>query len=109
MRINHALFVLLFTVPLTAQEAPLPVVTPRTADPDVMLIATAVEPIRTFHGPSLAEAARNNDFATFDALYREAKQRGEAVAQFETLHQLWTYNVTDPIGAFYGQEMYERL
>ncbi|MEA2463946.1 MAG: hypothetical protein QOJ98_1693 [Acidobacteriota bacterium] len=109
MRLNHALFVLLFTIPLTAQEEPLPVVTARNAAPEVMLIATAVEPIRDFRGPTLAEAARANDFISFDALYREAGQRGESVAAYETLHELWVYSVTDPIGAFYGTDMYEKL
>jgi hypothetical protein len=74
-----------------------------------MLIATAVEPVRSFHGPTLAEAARANDFISFDALFNEAKRRGEPVAQFEALHQLWLYNMTDPTGAFYGAEMYETL
>lgn len=111
MRRNHTLVVLLFTITLTAQEAPLPVVTARntTDAPEVMLIATAVEPIREYHGPTLAEAARANDYVSFDALYREARARGESVAQYETLHELWTYSVTDPIGAWYGEEMYERL
>ncbi|HYK01172.1 MAG TPA: hypothetical protein VE974_05405 [Thermoanaerobaculia bacterium] len=109
MRLNHALVVLLFTIPLTAQEEPLPVVTARDAAPEVMLIATAVEPIREFRGPTLAEAARANDFISFDALYREARQRGEPVAPFETLHELWVYSVTNPIGAFYGTDMYEQL
>lgn len=109
MRLNYALFVLLFTTGFAAQEEPLPLVSPRTTPaPDVMLIATAVEPIRDFPTPTLAEAARNNDWASFDQLYREARKRGEG-AQFQTLHELWTYNVTDPIGAFYGTDMYERL
>jgi hypothetical protein len=109
VRLHHALFVLLFTISATAQEEPLPVVTARNAAPEVMLIATAVEPIRDFRGPTLAEAARANDFISFDALYREAMQRGESVAAYETLHELWLYNVTDPIGAFYGADMYEKL
>jgi hypothetical protein len=109
VRPNHALFVLLFTLTLTAQEAPLPVVTAREAAPEVMLIATAVEPIRDFREPTLSEAARANDFISFDALYQEAKQRGESVAAFETLHELWVYTVTSPIGAFYGADMYEKL
>jgi hypothetical protein len=111
VRLHYALFVLLFTTSYTtAQEEPLPAVVTRTVPAaDVMLIATAVEPLRVEHAPTLAEAARLNDFNTFDALYREAKERGEAVAQYETLHQLWTYAMTNPIGSFYGEEMYERL
>jgi hypothetical protein len=109
VRLHHALFVLLFTISLTAQEDPLPVVTARNTAPEVMLIATAVEPIREFRGPTLAEAARANDFISFDALYREARQRGESVAAFEPLHELWLYSVTDPIGAFYGADLYAKL
>jgi len=109
VRLNHALVVLLFTIPLTAQEEPLPVVTARDAAPEIMLIATAVEPIRDFRQPTLAEAARANDFISFDALYREARQRGEPVAAYETLHELWVYSVTDPVGAFYGTDIYEKL
>jgi len=105
VRLKYALFVLLFTTPfIVAQEEPLPLVTARTAIPEVMLIATAVEPIRDFRAPTLAEAARLNDFATFDALYREAPD-----ARFATLHELWTYAMTNPIGSFYDQAMYERL
>lgn len=107
---NAALFVLLFSItPLTGQEEPLPAVTPRSIEPEVMLVALATEPIRDYHQPTLAEAARNNDFVSFDALYRAAKERGENVARFTTLHELWIYNVTDPIGAFYGADMYARL
>jgi hypothetical protein len=109
VRLRYALFVLLFSISLTGQEEPLPPVTPRAPSAEVMLIALASEPIRDYREPSLADAARNNDYVTFDALYREAKARGENVAAFDALHALWTYNVTDPIGAFYGADMYERL
>jgi hypothetical protein len=111
VRLKYALFVLLFTTPfMIAQEDPLPAVTLRAAaGPEVMLIATAVEPIREINAPTLAEAARLNDYNTFDTLYREARQRGENVSQYTTLHELWTYAMTNPIGSFYGEEMYERL
>jgi hypothetical protein len=116
VRIKSALVVLLIavvstaTVTVTGQEEPLPRVTPRSAPfEEFVTVALAVEPVREVHQPTLAEAARNNDFVTFDALYRDARRRGEAVAAFETLHELWVYAVTDPIGAFYGVEMYERF
>ena len=106
MRLKYALFVLLFTSPfIVAQEEPLPVVIARaTAAPEVMLIATAVEPVREYHTPTLAEAARLNDYNTFDTLYRKSPD-----ARFATLHELWTYAMTNPIGSFYGEEMYERM
>jgi hypothetical protein len=53
---------------------------------------------------ALASAAHANDFATFDALYR-----AKPVEAFRPLHELWTYSVTDPGGAFYGQERYQKL
>lgn len=97
------------------QEDPLPPVTQK-ASPDLTAIplaeptiVLAAEPIREYRPPTLFEAARHNDFITFDALYAAAKKRGEDVSQFDALHELWTYSVTDPIGAFYGLELYERL
>lgn len=97
------------------QEEPLPVVVAKTnADiPTIQLaeptIALATEPIREYRPPTLIDAARHNDYITFDALYAAAKKRGDDVAQFDALHELWTYAVTDPIGAFYGIELYQRL
>lgn len=97
------------------QEDPLPPVTPKArpdltaiplAEPTVVL---ATEPIREYRPPTLLDAARHNDYITFDALYAAANKRGEDVSQFDALHELWTYSVTDPIGAFYGPELYERL
>lgn len=61
-------------------------------------------PLVTAGGAPLATAARANDFATFDALYQ-----AKPVEAFRALHQLWTYSVTDPGGAFYGEEMYGRF
>src|SRR6185295_15431336 len=87
----------------------LPAVTSRQivlTEPTVFL---AAEPILETHAPSLVEAARGNDYAMFDALYREAKQRGEKVAQFDTLHELWTWANHDPIGAFYGPDLHARF
>ena len=97
------------------QEEPLPAVIPAAnpttgaiplAEPTIVL---AAEPIREYRPPTLSDAARHNDYITFDALYTAAKRRGENVSQFDALHELWTYSVTDPIGAFYGQELYQRL
>ena len=97
------------------QDEPLPAVIPKAsptlgtiplAAPTIVL---AAEPIREYRPPTLLDAARNNDYITFDALYAAAKKRGEDVSPYDALHELWTYSVTDPIGAFYGQELYERL
>jgi hypothetical protein len=105
------------SVSVTGQQEPLPVVTPKLnpgAAPAIAIEPAAAvylvsDPIREFKLPTLEQAARDNDYVTFDALYRSAKQRGEDVSRFATLHELWTWAITDPIGAFYGREMYARL
>jgi hypothetical protein len=116
VRIKSALIVLLIavastgTVSVTGQEEPMPRVIPAAGfAPDVATVALVVEPLREVRQPTLAEAARNNDFVTFDALFREAKLRGEPVAAYETLHELWVYAISDRIGAFYGAETHDRL
>lgn len=95
------------------QEEPLPVMAPKYVAPQVTivepLVVLASEPVREYQPPTILEAARNNDYLTFDALYIAAKKRGEDVTRFDTLHELWTYSVTDPIGAFYGPELHARL
>lgn len=107
-----------FTFTVTGQEEALPPVKPRLAvlqesDPsspyDNVVLDLAVEPLSGFREPTLAEAAEQNDYATFDALYRAGGTRGESSAAFETLHEVWTFAITDPIGAFYGPDMHARL
>ena len=99
-------------VSVIGQQDPLPVVTARPnaeiplAEPTVVL---AVEPIHEYQAPTLLEAAKRNDFVSFDALYTTARSRGDDVSQFATLHELWTWSVSDPIGAFYGRDLYEKL
>lgn len=115
MRLKSAFAVLLISVAATSpsltgqEDAPLPVVIPKVVLNDAPAIVLAVEPIRETHQPTLVEAARFNDFVTFDALYREAKARGESLGAFSTLHELWSWSMSDPLGAFYGRDMYERL
>lgn len=64
------------------------------------------EPVRysTSTSTTLAEAVRQNDFATFDSMYLAAVRRGEMVQEFADLHRLWTWAMNDPTGAFYGVE-----
>ena len=97
---------------ITGQEEPLPPVQPKTAVEIATLTPSfdlAVEPIHNnTPAPTLAEAARANDFATFDALYTKARGT-ESAAAFATLHELWSWSMNDPVGAFYGEEMYARL
>lgn len=97
------------TFSVTGQEEPLPVITPKEIPLAAPTIALAVEPLAEFRQPTILEAARNNDYISFRSLYDAAVERGENVAQFATLHELWTYAINDPIGAFYGTETYEKL
>jgi hypothetical protein len=94
------------TMPVTGQEEPLPAIQAKTLfEPVTPSIALAVEPIRDLvQQTTLVDAARANDYVTFDALYREAP-----IPAFAMLHELWTFSMTDPIGAFYGEETYARL
>jgi hypothetical protein len=70
----------------------------------VPLLAQESRPAAPSNAARLAEAARANDFTTFDTLYRAAP-----VPAYQTLHELWTYSVTDPAGAFYGADRYNQL
>ncbi|HVE69971.1 MAG TPA: hypothetical protein VNI54_01285 [Thermoanaerobaculia bacterium] len=92
----------LLTSTAIGQEEPLPPVTPRDAP---VLIALALEPE---HAPvprlTLEDAARSNDYATFHQLYER-----DPHPAYAALNELWTYSVNDPIGAFYGADMYERF
>jgi hypothetical protein len=94
-------------LPAIGQEEPLPQVQPRTFAIDAAppVVTLPVEPIREEQAPAtLSEAARANDYATFASLYQQ-----HPVAAYRPLYELWTYSVTDPIGAFYSEETYARL
>ena len=117
MRFKSAVVLLLIVVigtttfPVTGQEEPLPAIQAKGSlaplTPSIVLpseLANVALPPQT-----LESAARANDFITFDALYREAMRNGQSAAAFSTLYQLWTYGVTDPVGAFYDGDIYESL
>jgi hypothetical protein len=114
VRLKSTLVVLLIVVasatPLsvTGQEQPLPTVVPRVSV-DFPTVALVVEPFHAIPQTTLADAARANDFPTFDALFREANRRGEQLGAYATLHELWSSSINDPVGAFYGPELYQRL
>lgn len=100
---RHAVILgaVLLASPIIGQDDPLPAVTPRVQP---VLVALAVEPVHEVESITLEDAARANDYATFHSLF---EQTGSAA--YAPLHELWTYSVNDPIGAFYGAEMYERF
>jgi hypothetical protein len=114
VRLKSTLVVLLMVVavaaplPVTGQEQPLPPVVPRLSV-DFPTVALVVEPFHAVPRTTLADAARANDFPTFDALFREANRRGEQLGAYATLHELWSSSINDPVGAFYGPELYQRL
>lgn len=102
-RYVFALLLVFAVFSLTGQEEPLPTITP------VATIQLPDEPILESHAPTLASAAHANDFATFDAMYSDARRRGDSVRAYAMLHELWQYSIHDPIGAFYGKAMHDRL
>lgn len=115
------------TISVTGQQTPLPRVTPRGAAPapqpaaevpstpqssfwsGEMLVTLPSDPITPAQPATLADAARNNDYATFHALYVQARDRGENVTAYATLHEIWTYAVTEPLGGFYTADMRNRI
>lgn len=101
------------TISVTGQEEPLPVVKRRAGFPfgnDASgAIVLAPETLLENAPANLAEAARRNDYVSFDALYRAARDRGDSIAPFAPLYDLWTFAMTDPIGAFYGADLHGRL
>jgi hypothetical protein len=110
VRFKYTVVVLLIVVAATAttstgQEEPLPAIQAKGSfEPLSPQIVLAVEPIHAPTPPTLAEAVRANDYVTFDALYRAKPNPA-----FATLYELWTYSISDPIGAFYGREMHDRF
>lgn len=105
------------TFSVTGQQDALPRVQPRVtletppADSNAPLptVQLATDTLPQFEQPTLAEAARNNDFVTFDALYTAMQQSGQRVAEWSALHDLWSWSMSDPIGGFYGRDIYTRL
>jgi len=82
-------------------EEPLSLVIPKATLPSVV---TAVEPSHETASVTLADAARQNDFTAFEALYTAHPNPA-----FADLHALWTYSQTERVGAFYGEELHTRL
>jgi hypothetical protein len=66
-----------------------------------------IEPARLQTPMTLGDAAKHNDFPLFDAMFGAASAR-EAPAYAE-LHSFWKWSMTDPVGAFYGDEMHARF
>ena len=66
-----------------------------------------VEPVRLQTQMTLGDAARHNDFPLFDAMFNVAPARdASAYAEF---HSFWKWSLTDPVGAFYGDDLHARF
>lgn len=66
-----------------------------------------IEPARLAVPMTLGDAAKHNDFPMFDAMFAAASAR-EASAYAE-LHSFWKWSMTDPVGAFYGDDTHARF
>ncbi|HEX9160789.1 MAG TPA: hypothetical protein VF980_03705 [Thermoanaerobaculia bacterium] len=66
-----------------------------------------VEPVHLQSRIALSDAAQRNDFPAFDALFSASKTSDAAA--FAELHDFWKWSLTDPVGAFYGDETRARL
>jgi hypothetical protein len=129
VRIQAAVVVLIltlvFSVHVTGQQEALPAVRVRAIAADASSLSVTpvssivreepavylpLVPLRNDVGePSLTEAAQNHDYDTFHSQYILAKARGERVAQFDALHELWSWSMSSPTGAFYGPELHARI
>ena len=66
-----------------------------------------IEPVRLQTPMTLGDAAKHNDFPLFEAMFGAAPAR-EASAYAE-LHSFWKWSMTDPVGAFYGDDRHARF
>ncbi|HEX6159607.1 MAG TPA: hypothetical protein VF111_05535, partial [Thermoanaerobaculia bacterium] len=129
MRIHAAVVVLILTLvstsQLTGQQEALPAVRARATSADATsLPATPVSAIvreeptvimplvplaENMAEPTLAETAQNRDYGAFQSRYILARARGEQVAQYDALYELWSWSMSSPTGAFYGPELHDRI
>lgn len=94
--------VLLFSVSATGQQSDSGSPSP---DPKV-IIQLPAEPVQPPVELTLADAARQNNFPLFEALYAKG---GEENPRFSELYTFWKWSMTDRIGAFYGEDVHARF
>jgi hypothetical protein len=92
--------VAVFTVSAVGQQ-PAVLLYPSTS------IDLPVEPARLLTPMTLSDAAKHNDFPLFDAMFSAASARDASA--FAELHSFWKWSMTDPVGAFYGDETHARF
>ena len=66
-----------------------------------------IEPVRLQTPMTLGDAAKHNDFPLFDAMFNAAPARDASA--FAELHSFWKWSMTDPLGAFYGDDVHARF
>jgi hypothetical protein len=93
--------VAIFSVSAIGQQSPTILLYPITS------IDLPVEPARLVTPMTLADAAEHNDFPMFDAMFTNASKR--EATPFAELHSFWKWSLTDPVGAFYGDDVHARL
>ena len=66
-----------------------------------------IEPVRLQTPMTLGDAAKHNDFPLFDAMFNAAPAHDASA--FAELHSFWKWSMTDPLGAFYGDDVHAKL
>ena len=92
--------VALFSVSAIGQQ-PAVLIYPSTS------IDLPIEPVRLPTPMTLGDAAKHNNFPLFDAMFNAAS--GNEASAFAELHSFWKWSMTDPLGAFYGDDQHARL
>lgn len=97
--------------PLALQQTP-PISDSRDAtlpNFDLPVEPVAIRSVPGAPAQSLDSTAAANDYASFSAAYAAARTRGESSGAYADLQALWEYQQENPVGAWYGQEIYDRL
>lgn len=102
LAVRVAVFVAVFSVAAVGQQPTHAVLLHPSTSIDL-----PVEPVRLEATMTLGDAAKHNDFPMFEAMFNAASQR--EAAPFRELHTFWKWSLTDPVGAFYGDETHARL
>jgi hypothetical protein len=89
-----------FTVSAIGQQ-PTVLIYPSTS------IDLPIEPVRLQTPMTLGDAAKHNNFPLFDAMYNAAPAHDASA--FAELHSFWKWSMTDPLGAFYGDDVHATL
>jgi hypothetical protein len=92
--------VAVFSVSAVGQQ-PTVIIYPSTS------IDLPIEPVRLQTQMTLGDAAKHNNFPLFDAMFNAAPARDASA--YGELHSFWKWSMTDPVGAFYGDDVHARF